>query len=148
MKKIITALFLLVICLLFLLGCTFDTATESHSIHPDADVQPASSAAGATSSGADSALGEATSSIAGELGTAADSSEPQVNSVQGIIADAGMGRYYVELDDGLVVGFLRDTADISGLTDTRPGSPIVVYFTGELEGNDTSNITVIAMETP
>jgi len=71
-----------------------------------------------------------------------------LQSVTGVIEDAGMGRYYVRLPDDRLVEFVHDGVDQDGLTDTRPGSPITVIFTGTLQGTDTSGITIVRMETP
>ncbi|MGD9559640.1 MAG: hypothetical protein AB7V55_03430 [Oscillospiraceae bacterium] len=54
----------------------------------------------------------------------------------------------MELEDGRLVGFDHEGADVTTLTDTGPGAKIVVTYTGVLVGTDTSAITVVRMETP
>lgn len=80
--------------------------------------------------------------------TSTDEDDGTEHSVTGIIDSAGMGKYFVELDDGRLVAFHFDGVDISGLTNTLPGSPITVYYYGVLDGADTSRITVTRMVTP
>ncbi len=155
MNKLIPALLALVLCAALLAAC--GGPPSSFSIHPDADGHtgsvPAATPAGSEAPGqpagpATSAPGTAgshpVSTAAPESAGAAD----EIHSVTGTIFDTGMSKFYVELEDGLVIPFHYDGADVSGLLDTRPGNPITVYYTGQLVGNDASGVTVLRMETP
>lgn len=87
---------------------------------------------------------------AGSASTAVPAAEPtpdpaQEQSFTGIIDSAGMGVYYVMLDDGLVIEVPQDGLDDSGLTDTMPGVNVTVTYRGTLSGNDTSGITFISI---
>lgn len=42
----------------------------------------------------------------------------------------------------------RKSVNDTGLTDTLPGSPIIVYDLGTLTGNNTSGITITGIATP
>ena len=63
-------------------------------------------------------------------------------SITGTIDDIAMGKIYLLTDEGLVIPFEYTTADISDWTNSRPGSRITVYYTGVLNGTDTSGIRV------
>lgn len=109
---------------------------------------PPSSPPGVITSGPAGGASAIPSSDVSGMDTDSSDSEPVENSVTGVIEGAGMGRFQVKLEDGLMLEFIHEGADLSGLTDTRPGSPITVYFYGTINGNDTSGVTVTRMETP
>ena len=159
MKRVIAALFTLALGLLAFTGCG-DAQSASQPASEQlvtggggpgtmqADVSEPE--AGSASLPVASASGGASQSGATSAGTgdASDAAGQEVTVVNGIIDDSGMGKIYVELEDGVVVGFDFTTADISGLTDTMPGAPVTVTYSGTLNGSDTGGITVIKMETP
>ncbi len=68
-------------------------------------------------------------------------------SFTGTIADSGMGKFFIETDSGLTLPIPFQNADISQLADSRPGSRVVVTYTGTIEDGDTSGITVISIAT-
>lgn len=104
---------------------------------------------GATGNGKDggtpSGTGQASGSATPDVASAASGEEIQVFS--GVIADTGMGKLLVEAPDGLTVAFDITSADTTALEDSRPGNRVNVYYTGTLNGSDTSGITVLRVET-
>lgn len=106
--------------------------------------QPAESTAGASSQAAGSAA--ASQAPPAPVQPGEDDSAPQdpnaEKSVIGTIDSAGMGFYRVLLSDGLALEFIFEGADLTGLKDTLPGTPVTVYYTGVITGNDTSGATV------
>lgn len=138
-----------VLTLSFLLTCCFLTACTSNNAN-DSSASADSSAAGTgISSSVDQSV-PASNSAEISSSSLPDSTPASatLQSVTGVIEDSGMGRYYVRLPDDRLIEFSHDGVDQDALTDTRPGSPITVTFTGTLQGTDTSGITVVRMETP
>lgn len=74
--------------------------------------------------------------------------EDDIKTITGVIDDTTMGQFFIEVEGGLVIGFDYTDVDVSGLKDSRPGSPIAVHYTGTINGTDTSGIDIIKMETP
>lgn len=167
MKKI-TLLAILLLVLFVFSSCFLDQDTPDSSTPQDASIsleedamasggapiQPASDieeVSGAESGAAPTGeTGTEEGATGGETGIGAGAPEDTSaeGSVTGVIVSSGMGKFSVELDNGITVDFDYTTADTSALSDSRPGSPVTVYFTGVLEGNDTSGIFVTRMETP
>lgn len=149
-KKTIPALVaMLALCLgLFGLSACKAGGDDSFSIHPDADGFPASEEANAPAE-EDPADGvpPGNTPAPADAPVEAPADEP-VYMVTGIIDDAAMSKFYVLTDDGRTIPFPYQEADIDALDDTRPGSPITVYYTGALDGEDASGVTVLRMETP
>lgn len=161
--KIILFVPLLVVVLCFaLLGCQSEadsSVSTGQSVitgggappnlatsNPDDVVPPDSSGSSSSSPASTSDSGTSDSSVATSA-SGGDSQELQ--SVTGVIDSAGMGKFFVKLDNGQVLQFEYAEANIDDLDDTRPGNPITVYYTGTIPDNgDTSGITVVRMETP
>lgn len=137
---------LAVLMLFFLAACGGDNASTATSARPPDAASSAGSSVEASlppdSGGTPSVEGGASAS------SADDSASAVLQSVQGAIEDMGMGKYYVRLQDDRLIAFDTAGADTNKLTETRPGSPIAVYYTGTLQGTDTVGITVVRMETP
>lgn len=159
MRRNILATLCALLCLTLLAGCSWFSSNSSTSSSNDLANAPGgtnqtpgfiTSTAGADQSS--SSLPQ--SSSGGSSGSQASSqsvssqADNTVHSVTGTIYDAAMSHFYVELEDGLVIPFDYSNADLSGLEDSRPGNPITVYFTGTLQGADSSGVTVTKMETP
>lgn len=131
---------------MLLLGMLAACRREPESLPPGADIGPPSSQASDTSGTS------ASSTVSGESATSASTasivSEPlEEHSITGTIEDVSVGQVFVMLETGQSVAFEYTTADIDDWTDTKPGSKVRVYYTGTLDGNDTSNITVTRIET-
>lgn len=149
-KKFLSLLAAMLLCTALLAACGGKAAADSFSIHPDADGHGASEAASQAGGGTTSsaANGEDGGKNPGGGKSGSESAPETLQSVTGIIDGAGMGKYYVRLEDGLILEFNFAGADTSGLGDTRPGNPITVFYTGTITGNDTSGATATRMVTP
>lgn len=150
MKKLwiasLTVLLCVALCVLALNGCGKDASSSLPGT-------PVGAGAAGTPPGSDQAdisvpsIGADTPDDSEEDGGDSDLST-QTTTVTGVISDAAMGVLYVELDGGgQTVGFAYEGADISGLTDSRPGNRVSVTYSGQLDGTDTSNITVLSIAT-
>ena len=136
MKKTFALILVLLLAATLLAAC--QTGGGSSAAPPTSSPGPApASSSHAASSGGSSA---AASSSQAESSSSEDPNTE--HSITGTIDDVAMGKVYVRTDDGLVIPFEYTSADISGWTNSRPGSRVTVYYTGTLNGNDTSGIQV------
>lgn len=133
----------LILCVLLLSALLAGCRKEPESLPYGAHVE--SSSVQTTSKPEDTSV--TNSGDASHIEETPSSAEPlEEHSVTGIIDDVSMGQVFVQLDSGQVVPFDYTTADISGWDDTKPGAKVRVYYTGTLNGTDTSNIKVTRIE--
>lgn len=132
MKRFVLILLAALTSALFICGCSRDAGNSGSSATASSSAPSSMSTSAANPSEPD----------------ASGLDDDTVHFVQGVIDDMGMGKYYVALEDGRVVAFDCADADQKKLDDARPGSSIVVYYTGVLNGTDTSGLTVVRLESP
>lgn len=150
MKKALPLLLALLLCLSLLAACSPGGDDASSSTPPLTTPGGTPSPSGAAVSDV-SSLPQSSASSSGQIqsGTSTSGSQSEeLQSITGVIDGAAMRQLYVEVEGGLVIPFPHDGVDTTKLESTFPGSPITVYFTGTLDGNDSSGVTVVRMETP
>lgn len=137
-----------VVCLLGILLLAACGNSGSQSLHPDADVSEISSSSAQTSAPASSAPASSvsSSSASSSAATSSSSQPPVEHSITGTVDDVAMGQVYLLAEDGRVIAFEYTNANISKWTNSKPGATITVYYTGTLNGSDTSGITVTRIE--
>lgn len=71
---------------------------------------------------------------------------PVVYTVEGEIVDAAMNSILIRTDDGRELSFMTENADKSEVDGLLIGSRVVVYYTGELVGENTDKVMVIKLK--
>lgn len=73
---------------------------------------------------------------------AASSAEGSESEITGVIKDATMNAVTIETGDGKTLEFATGDADKTGVDGLLVGDRISVYYTGEIDGEDTSGAQV------
>lgn len=160
MKKVRTTV-IIVLCILLVTalalgGCSKDKENATNTSSPTPNIAASSRptenntpAASVTDNSTLTGTGTDTNSGTGnpiDPETPPSTKEGESASFTGTIVDAGMGQFLVELDSGVSLTVEYTGADVSGLTDSMPGSKVKVTYTGTIDGADTSGMTVLAIE--
>ncbi len=74
--------------------------------------------------------------------------ENQMQTVSGTITDASMNTITITTDDGAELTFGTEDADKSGANGLETGSTATIIYSGDIDGTDTSGVTVNAVKQP
>ncbi len=69
-------------------------------------------------------------------------------SITGIIQDATMNTITIKTAEDVELNFMTEDADKTKCNGLIIGSSVDIFYTGQIDGTDTSNVTVTAMEQP
>ncbi len=74
--------------------------------------------------------------------------ENQMQTISGTITDASMHTITIETDDGASLTFSTEDADTSGADGLETGSTATIIYSGDIDGTDTSGVTVNVVTQP
>ena len=74
----------------------------------------------------------------------ADSDKEQ--SISGVVTDASMNTVTIKTDAGDELSFGTEDADVSKVNGMDVGKTLTIYYTGTIDGTDTSKVTVVAVQ--
>lgn len=70
----------------------------------------------------------------------------KVSTVTGVIQDATMNTVIIQTEDGRTLSFSTMDADKTNADGLLIGDTVVISYTGEIDGEDTSGVTVTAID--
>lgn len=74
--------------------------------------------------------------------------ENQMQTVSGTITDASMNTVTIQTDDGTELTFSTEDAETSGADGLETGSTATIIYAGDIDGADTSGVTVSVVKQP
>lgn len=138
MKKSIILTVVSILLVFTLAGCGNDKTEEVAdvaTVEETSDVEDTSDVVEDTEV-VDNSTDEATDEVADETTTC----------ITGIIQDAAMNTIVIKTDDGRELNFFTEDADKTKCQGLLIDSSVDIYYTGEIDGTDTSNVVVVSME--